>query len=146
MKIEGGQGKFLFLKENAVKIVRISTFASDKVKIIPFQQITGVDIKKPGSFYKGYIQFQTAGQSSPNNSNSSSGGIHDAVNDENSVLFVGEENYKIALKIQDIIMKYNKPETNLSVADEIHKFKKLMDDGIITKEEFEKKKNKLLNI
>ncbi|MDU7339045.1 MAG: SHOCT domain-containing protein [Clostridium sp.] len=146
MKIEGGQGKFLFLKENAVKIVKISTFASDKIKVIPFNQITGVDIKKPGGFYKGYIQFQTAGQTSPNNSNSSSGGIRDAVNDENSVLFVGEENYKTALKIQDIIIRYNKSDTVLSSADEIYKFKKLMDDGIITREEFEKKRNKLLDI
>jgi len=32
----------------------------------------------------------------------------------------------------------------LSVADEIMKFKKMMDDGIITKEEFEAKKKKLL--
>ena len=34
----------------------------------------------------------------------------------------------------------------VSVADEIRKFKELMDDGIITKEEFEAKKKQLLNL
>jgi len=32
-----------------------------------------------------------------------------------------------------------------SVADEISKLKKLMDEGVITEEEFQKQKNKLLN-
>lgn len=146
MKIEGGQGKILFLKDNAVKIVKISAFAADKVKIIPFAQITGVDIKKPGSFYKGYIQFQTAGQNSPNNSNTSGGGIFDAVNDENSVVFVGDDNYKTALQMQKTIMNFNNSGSILSTADEIQKFKRLMDDGIITKEEFELKKKQLLKM
>lgn len=35
---------------------------------------------------------------------------------------------------------------NLSNADEIRKFKELMDDGILTKEEFEMKKKELLNL
>lgn len=34
---------------------------------------------------------------------------------------------------------------NISSADEIMKFKKLLDDGIITQEEFERKKQELLN-
>jgi hypothetical protein len=36
------------------------------------------------------------------------------------------------------------PVQNMSTADEIMKFKKLLDDGIITKEEFEEQKRKLL--
>lgn len=38
----------------------------------------------------------------------------------------------------------NNTSNNISVADEILKFKKLLDDGIITKEEFESKKQELL--
>ena len=34
---------------------------------------------------------------------------------------------------------------SISIADEISKFKKLLDDGVITKDEFEKKKLELLN-
>ena len=36
------------------------------------------------------------------------------------------------------------PVQNMSTADEIMKFKKLLDNGIITKEEFEEQKRKLL--
>ncbi|EMW6127966.1 SHOCT domain-containing protein, partial [Enterococcus faecalis] len=38
----------------------------------------------------------------------------------------------------------NKDNTVLSSADEIRKFKALLDDGIITKQEFEIKKRELL--
>ena len=38
------------------------------------------------------------------------------------------------------------PKTDLSGADEILKYKQLMDEGIITKEQFEKKKNQLLGV
>ena len=40
--------------------------------------------------------------------------------------------------------KLQKPLNQSSVADEIIKFKKLMDEGVITQEEFSKKKNELL--
>ena len=36
--------------------------------------------------------------------------------------------------------------SNISIADEIVKFKKLVDDGVITKEEFEAKKKQLLDL
>lgn len=42
--------------------------------------------------------------------------------------------------------KINKPEITVSVADEIMKFKNLLDQGIITEEEFNQKKQQLLNI
>lgn len=38
------------------------------------------------------------------------------------------------------------PQKNLSNADEIAKFKNLLDEGIITEEEFENKKKELLNL
>ena len=41
--------------------------------------------------------------------------------------------------------KHNDNTNNISKADEILKFKQLLDDGIITQEEFEKKKKELLN-
>lgn len=37
-------------------------------------------------------------------------------------------------------------QIQLSVADEIKKFKELLDDGVITQEEFETKKTQLLNL
>lgn len=42
--------------------------------------------------------------------------------------------------------KSNKQQINLSIADEIKKFKELLDMGAITQEEFDKKKCELLNL
>ena len=53
--------------------------------------------------------------------------------------FVNAVNYSI-----DEFEKLPQPLTQSSVADEIIKFKKLMDEGVITQEEFSKKKNELL--
>ena len=39
----------------------------------------------------------------------------------------------------------NTSQNNLSVADELKKYKELLDLGILTQEEFEKQKSKLLN-
>ena len=38
------------------------------------------------------------------------------------------------------------PQTNISAADEIKKFKELLDSGIITEEEFNAKKKQLLGL
>ena len=38
------------------------------------------------------------------------------------------------------------PETSVSIPDEIRKYKSLLDDGIITQEEFDEKKKQLLNL
>lgn len=64
------------------------------------------------------------------------------------------ENAQKAMRILDDIIEKNYPEAvvqeknvqaqPLSVADEIRKFKELMDEGIITKDEFEMKKKDLL--
>ena len=61
-------------------------------------------------------------------------------------------NRKYAKKVYQLILQkinesnkmINNKSNNISVADEILKFKKLLDDGIITKEEFESKKQELL--
>lgn len=52
---------------------------------------------------------------------------------------------KILAKLDRIIKENGHPQSNSS-ADEIRKFKQLLDDGIITEEEFNKKKTDLLNM
>ncbi len=49
-----------------------------------------------------------------------------------------------ANKKEERMAKQDAPTQNVSTADEIMKFKQLLDDGIITKEEFEEQKRKLL--
>ena len=69
----------------------------------------------------------------------------------------GDPNYKVysesaqqILSLLTIICNSNStveaPNTGASAADEIVKFKQLLDQGIITQEEFDKKKQQLLNI
>lgn len=77
--------------------------------------------------------------------------IKKAQRDEN-VILLSPFNKKIAEKIYQIINAkvnetYNgevRKENYISSADEIRKYKQLLDEGIITQEEFEKKKNELL--
>lgn len=58
---------------------------------------------------------------------------------------------RISITIQEQIEK-NEVKANvnqsqpISAADEIMKFKQLLDNGIINQDEFDKKKNELLNI
>ena len=143
--------KSIIVDGGTVKIIRKGTiFAAEREKSIPINNITGVEVKKPGPFVNGFIQIQTAGQMSPKSNFRLSGGTYDAVNDENSVVFTGEENYQIALNIKNYIENYqqNNNTNNLnqiSAADELMKFKKLLDDGIITQDEFDSKKKQLLN-
>lgn len=78
--------------------------------------------------------------------------MKEAQKDSNCILLSGgKQKQKIAQEICEII-KSKVKETNgqtqnvveQSSADEILKFKKLLDEGIITQEEFEKKKQELL--
>ena len=124
-----------------------SLLASKREKTIPIIQITGVEVKKPGPLVNGFIQIQTAGQISGNSGFKVSGGAYNAVTDENAVVFTGKENYEIALKIKDYILSYSPQTQNaLSGADELVKFKKLLDDNVISQEEFDIKKKQLLNL
>ena len=96
----------------------------------------------------GYLQFEFPGARSIN-----------PMQSENSFLFsatIGTSKHKeLKGKMQEIAdfieekvhsSKNNSQVTNgISVADELMKFKQLLDSGIISQEEFDKKKQELLN-
>lgn len=109
-------------------------------KTIYFEDITSIQLKE-GGLANGYIQFTIPG------GNERLKGLLNAKNDENSVIFKKSENEK-ALKIKNFIERKKKatrkPQQSFSVADEISKLKLLMDSGIITQEQFEEQKSKLL--
>ncbi len=150
--LEGRQGKSVIVDGNTVKInKKARLFATQREKVLPIKGITSVEVKKPGPFIVGFIQFSVAGGKSRDSSFKISGGAFDAVQDENSVVFAGDDEYEVALKIKNYIENY--AQTNgqdnpsaPSVADEIVKLKRLMDEGILTKEEFESKKKQLLGL
>ncbi|WP_054199467.1 DUF4429 domain-containing protein [Clostridium baratii] len=115
-------------------------------KKIDMNNITGVQFKASG-MTTGYLQFLLIG------SQDVKGGVMAAVKDENTILFTKkEENIILEIKayVEAFIDNKNSVAQNnkqqFSAADEILKFKQLLDIGAITEEEFEAKKKSILNL
>lgn len=65
----------------------------------------------------------------------------------NKIEYITEDsNREIVYKINEKCLPKNNPAKTISVADEILKFKQLLDIGAITEKEFETKKKELLNL
>jgi len=113
-------------------------------KTIYINQITAIQVKPAGFFMYGYIQFTLPGGVE------SKKGLRDADHDENTVEFYKQDNElvkQIKSKIEELMAQQRMSNTNqLSPADEIRKYKKLFDDGVITQGEFEQKKKRLLGL
>lgn len=110
-------------------------------KDIYFKNITSIQIKKPG-LMAGYIQFSLPGGFE------AMGGVFNAVRDENTISFNGEGNYEKALEIKAYIEKAtsSSDKSACSDADEIEKLHGLVEKGIISQNEFEQKKKKILGV
>jgi hypothetical protein len=113
---------------------------------IPVDKISYIQMKKP-SLTNGYVNFVMPGSSEVKN-------IEEAGKDQNCVI-LNPGQYKKFLPLKDEIeSKMNsasKAAPNVTVqaasgADEILKLKQLLDAGILTQEEFDKKKAQLLGI
>lgn len=111
-------------------------------KSIPIHAITAIQFKEP-KLTTGYIQFAYSG------STETKGGSMSAVKDENSITFIKSE-LKQARELVDLIESKrqvkNRPSTELSAADEILKYKGLLDAGVLTQDEFDAKKKQLLGV
>lgn len=157
--LRGLQKKTLKVGEHSIVIEKgDSLFGTGRRKIIPLESITGIEVKAPG-LVSGYIQLQMPGMLSSNSQVGATGGAWEAATDENSIMFATQALYKKALEIQDYILAFNREQlssrnsshsvTNVvpkSAAEEIKEFKALLDDGVISQEEFDAKKKQLLNI
>ena len=148
--LNGRQGKTVVVDGATVSLTKKGgLFSSQREKTIPIRNITSVEVKKPGAMIAGFIQFSIAGGAVRDGSFKFTGGAFDAAQDENSVLFAGDALYGIALEIKNYIESYSEAPSratasSVSAADEIMKLKGLMDQGIISAEEFETKKRQLL--
>ena len=125
----------------------IAKGGANGAKRINFADITSVQFKEPAGMSVGFIQFAFPG------SGESKAGVIDAINDENSIP-VQPSDLVLARQIVDYIetrrSEMRAPAVTVtqqvSVADEIKKFKELMDMGVITQEEFDAKKKQLLGL
>ncbi len=117
-------------------------------KRIDYKNLTSVQFREPAGFTVGFIQFAYPG------SVESKGGISAMINDENSIP-IQPSMVAQAREIVEFIEKQREeltaPQTNTiiqqtSAADELKKFKELLDMGIISQEEFDEKKKQLLGL
>ena len=148
---ELGNGRYIAItKENVYivsKGVMSGSFFGEKVKTFPIDQINSVEVSK-GTMI-GTLQIYVAGQGDSKISR----GIFTVARDENSIPF-NNAMYprwkEIADKINSLIREYKNSQRmgfkESSAADEIEKYYELMKKGIITEEEFNKKKKELLGI
>lgn len=141
--LNGGTSKLCVYEDKLEKIygndfaTRLLNMGDIGNVIMPYNTITSVQMlegtpKKFGRFDFGIL-----------------GGQHKYNTRDNIFVFDGNEN-ETALKIKDFILekisKNSASNNNVSNAEEIAKYKKLLDDGIITQKEFESKKRQLLGL
>ncbi|NOU23672.1 MAG: DUF4429 domain-containing protein [Methyloglobulus sp.] len=133
-------------------------FTGDRT--IPFSNISSVEFRKPSLLANGYIQFIVSGTLPVLAKTGIFGTSQESLKDPNTVIFrafnsdipaKAEAIYHLILnkinenaKIEGIKSIATNELNKLSVADEIRKFKKLHEDGIISQEDFDRKKQQLL--
>lgn len=116
-------------------------------KRLSFADITSIQFMEPVAATYGFIQFTYPG------SGEGKAGVVQAVDDENSIP-ISKTNLELAREIVEYIEQTRRKikagattvASQLSAADELKKFKELLDMGVITQEEFDAKKKQLLGL
>lgn len=151
-KLDGGVGDILLVYEDRIVIQHkgvLNAFAMGLKgdKTLYYSDITSVQYKKPG-WTAGYVQFSLPG------GRENTGGVFGATQDENTIT-INAKVANLAEEIVDFINKklreiktgnQNRMQQPLSPAEELKKFKELLDMGVISQEEFDAKKKQILGI
>lgn len=117
-----------------------------------YRDLTSVEYRKPTLWANGYMKFIIAGMSETEQNLGLFGSTTtEAAKDSNTLILrafnkekVKESEEIYSYILQKISESKNVKTSNNSNADEIIKFKQLLDSGVITQEEFNKKKQELL--
>lgn len=150
-QIEGpSQKETLTIYDDRIEIIKkdvTKLFNNLSTKTIPISSLTSVQLKAPGMVANGFIQFSLPGGNEKIGSK-----VVGAVYDENSFI-IKKSTYEIAQKMKEYLDEriahkndYQNPPLSTSPADEILKYKNLLDMGAITQSEFEEKKKQLLGL
>jgi hypothetical protein len=114
-------------------------------KELPFASIIAVQFKDAGAVFSGYLQFTIPG------GNESKGGLFAATQDENTFVFADANNNPEVRKIKEYIdaaiRKSRTPHPSnpaSSLTDELQKLAQLKAQGILSEEEFQSAKRKLI--
>ena len=159
-EIDGNMGEILRVYEDHCVIstkAGIKSFAFGGLmratrgdKEFYYSDITSVQFKNLKAT-TGYLQFEYAGSHSGNNFNSENSFIFAATAGTKKYDYLKEAMPPIYEYILGKVREYKSQKggaviQQVSSADEIAKFKKLLDDGIITQDEFDAKKKQLLGL
>lgn len=117
---------------------------------IYYKQIASIQFKNASSLLSGFIEFYLDGH----HGSKQGGGMISGTQNENRFYFY-KKHQDDMLKAYEFIQGKVKDAHNIVVekigndissADELRKFKQLLDEGIITEEEFNAKKKEILNL
>ena len=110
-------------------------------KTIKISQISGTQYKKAG-LANGYLQFIVVGSQENKKS-----GIHSTNKDENSVSWIYKKQNKFAQEIIDYINNFNNKfnQHNDDKYDKLKKLNNLLKDNILSQQEYELEKQKILS-
>jgi len=111
-------------------------------KTIPFFSISAIQFKKSG-ITSGYLQFTVPG------GNESLGGVLMGITDENTFMFAGQNELALEIKeyIEKKIQELRKPQipsSRSNLPDEIQKLADMKEKGILSDEEFQAAKHRLI--
>lgn len=150
--LNGVRGRHMIVFEDRVVLrvkATIGSFItgniSDGEKTIYFSDCIGVQFKESG-FQIGYLQFETAGRIM---NNSASNFFNENTFTWDTTVQSNEFMRQVADYTKERVSFYKQQKNtpvvqSVSAADELIKFKELLDMGIITQEEFDKKKQQIL--
>jgi len=122
-----------------------------------YRDLNSVEYQPPTTFKAGYVRFIVGGSMRGASGSKFFGGVSHASDMDTVTLQAGfmkkdfldqaEKVYKLLMsKISDAKQSGGATVVQTSDADELAKFKKLLDDGIISQDEFNAKKKQLLGI
>ena len=139
----------IILKENSIVIRRQGLLNSllyglKGEKEIFIKEISSVQFKEPGLLTVGYIQFVFKGGTEAHGAYTQA-----AWEDENSVSFTDTSRFQLLRNLlNERISELNSPQVTVSSgpAQEIEKLASLLERGLISKEEFEAGKRKILGL
>ena len=161
MKIDGQNGCAMayndrvVISRNGIKGLLTQGFSGDRTYF--YKDITAVDFRKPSFVANGYLKIITGGIQDDNCKKVNLIKSTDAVMKDPNTLALrafkketankDEEFYNLIMnKINEIKNNQANTNNNVSVADELKKFKELLDMGAITEEEYNKKNKELFNL
>ena len=153
--IEGVRGRHIDIYKEKVVITTKVTIgsliahnATDGEKTIYYSDCIGVQFKQ-SKFTIGYLQLETA---SSNGNNKDSNFFSENAFTYDTTVISNERMTEVANYVKSRVDAVKKGSTTstatnstFSVADELLKLKQLLDMGLLTQEEFDMQKNKLLN-